>query len=321
MTDPTALDDRKERREVVEQRRDRLRLSHEAGYGTVSFLSVSFGVVAAVGKVVLAVGVVLALIRAIGVDTGELSEDDWRRWGVAAGVFVVALGLGAGLTAGYVAGRMARRAGLLHGLVAALSTVVVAAIAFGIAYAEDGVDVIVNRLEQQGAPDDGWAGIVAVTVLAAIAAAVVGGVLGGTAGERWHQRLADRALDPARGPAADLEKSRQRLEKAEARLERQREKALQRGVLMPTRTTGETPVTVFDGDADAEVEKPEQPGTVVATSEAPAPTPSPEDGPDESEPVAYEHTQREDEDDEAFMARLRRDLRGGEAAERTSEEV
>lgn len=229
---------RQHRREAVEQREDRLRLSQEAGFGTVSWFSVAAGVLAAYGAFAVAAGIAAAVLNAVGLETEKISDNDWKTLGAGAGLVVAAIFLAAYCFGGYVAGRMARRAGLFHGLLVCLFGVLVLVVVAAIAHAEDGTSALLDRLDSLGIPTTGdeWAGVGSVAGIGALVALLVGGLLGGAAGERWHQRLAARALDPGYGPQADLERNQRKLEKAEHRLTRRREKAEQRGVLTPTRT-------------------------------------------------------------------------------------
>lgn len=239
-----AIEDRNQRRAVVEQRQDRLELAREAGFGAVSAVGVAAGVTSALGAAAVALGTGATALNVVGVDTGTMNDGDWRNLGVVvAAVGVVAL-LGAFLFGGYVAGRMARRAGAIHGVLVGGIALVTLGVALGVAHLQDATVAVVDRLDALGAPTAGaeWAGIGSVVAVATVVAMVGGGLLGGVRGERWHQRLADRALDPSVGPEADLVKQQARLERAERRLARKREKAEHRGVLVPSRhTSGETP--------------------------------------------------------------------------------
>ncbi len=263
-----AIEDRGERREVVEQRRDRLGLVREAGFSKVSGVSVAAGVLAACGAFVLLVGVAAAIVRVAGIDADAMSDNDWRSRGAAAGVAGAAALLGAFFLGGYIAGRMARRAGLLHGLLVGAFGIVVVAMAAAIGHLEDGSEAIADRLEVLGAPTAGrdWAGIALVIGAAALVAVLAGGVLGGVRGERWHQRLMDRALDPRFGPEAELGRRQRELEEAERRLEREREEAERRGVLVTSREAPAETETTADATTEA-----------TAEEDAPEPEPSPRD--------------------------------------------
>jgi len=251
------IEDRDERRAVVEQRQDRLELARQAGFGAVSGVGVLAGVMTVVGVCAVAFGIAATLVNVIGVDTGGMDDDAWRNAGVMAAAVTVLVLLAATLLGGYVAGRLARRMGAVHGALVCGVGVIVFGIAFGVAHLQDATAAVVDRVEQLGVPTAGseWTGIAAAAGAAAVLAMIVGGVLGGAHGERWHQRLTDRALDPAVGPEADLVREQRRLERAERRLASKREKAQRRGVLVPSRhTSGEIPAVKWDEAAAATTE-------------------------------------------------------------------
>jgi hypothetical protein len=257
-----AIEDRDERRVVVEQRQDRLELAREAGFGTVSGVAVAAGVMAALGAFAVAFGIAAAFVNAIGVDTATLSESDWRNFGVMVATASVLVLLAAFFFGGYVAGRVARRAGGLHGAVVGGAGAVTLALAVGIAHVQDGTTAVVDRFEDFGAPTaaSDWTGVAAVAGVAAVLVVLAGSLVGGVRGERWHQRLMDRALDPAVGPEADLVRQQQRLERAERRLATKRERAERRGVLVASRhNSGETPAVKWDEAAAATTESSPEP--------------------------------------------------------------
>jgi hypothetical protein len=258
-----AIEDRDERRVVVEQRRDRLELAREAGFGGVSAIAVIAGVMTALGVCAVGLAIAAALVNSIGIDTESLSDGDWRNLGVIGAAATIVVLAAAFLAGGYTAGRMARRAGAVHGaLVCGFGTAALG-VAFGVAYLEDTTVAVVDHLDGLGAPTAGadWAGIGAVAGVVAIVTVVLAGVLAGVQGERWHQRLMDRALDPAVGPEADLVRQQRRLERAEERLARKREEAERRGVLVASRhNSGEIPVVKWDEAAAAPTEASPQPG-------------------------------------------------------------
>jgi hypothetical protein len=251
------IEDRDERQVVVEQRRDRLELAREAGFGAVSGVAIAAGVMTALGVCAIAFGIAAAIVNAIGIDTEAMSDGDWRSLGVIAATATVVVLMAAFAFGGYVAGRVARRAGAAHGALVCGFGIATLGVAFGVAYLEDVTAGIVDSLERLGVPTESadWAGIGAVAGIAAIVAVVAGALLGGLQGERWHQRLMDRALDPAVGPEADLVKQQRRLERAERRLASKREKAERRGVLVASRyNSGETPAVKWDEAAAATTE-------------------------------------------------------------------
>jgi hypothetical protein len=185
---------------------DRVALVREAGWGKVSWFSVVCGIFAAYGAFVIVLGAASAVLSAFGVDTDELSDNDWTRLGwVAAGAVAVVL-LVAYWIGGYVAGRMARRAGLLHGALVLVFGIVILVVVAAIAHVEEGTDAILDRLDSLGIPTsrDEWTDVGTVAGISALVAMIVGSLAGGRAGERWHQRLTRRAADPDIGPDAEL---------------------------------------------------------------------------------------------------------------------
>jgi len=160
------------------------------------------------------------VLHPLDISLDGLTDNDWQRLGLVAGLLSAAALLGAFSFGGYAAGRMARRTGLRHGVLVFGVGVVVLAWAAGIAGVEGAAAAIRDRLESFGAPTDTstWFGVAVVTGAAALGGMLLGAVLGGVRGERWHQRLAARALDPDIGPEADLraEAERQRIAAAKA---------------------------------------------------------------------------------------------------------
>lgn len=184
---------------------ERVALVREAGWGKVSWFSVAAGIFAAYGAFVIVLGAVSAVLSAFGVDTDELSDNDWKRLGWAAAGAVALTLLVAYWIGGYVAGRMARRAGVLHGALVLVFGIVILIAVAAIAHIEEGTDAILNRLDSLGVPTsrDEWTDVGTVAGISALAAMIIGSLAGGRAGERWHQRLTRRAADPDVGPDAD----------------------------------------------------------------------------------------------------------------------
>jgi len=220
MSSRVHIDDPDERQRWIEGRRERLELAREAGWGGVSWFSVAAGVLTALGGFALCVGIAAAVLHPLDISLGGLTDNDWQRLGLVAGLLSAAALLGAFSFGGYAAGRMARRTGLRHGVLVFAVGVGVLAGAAGIAGVEGAGAAIRDRLESFGAPTDTstWFGIAIVTGAAAFGGMLLGAVLGGVRGERWHQRLVARALDPDIGPEADLraEAERQRIAAAKA---------------------------------------------------------------------------------------------------------
>ena len=215
--------DADERQMWVEGRHDRLELAREAGWGGVSWRSVLAGVFVAYGVIGACIGIVAAVLNPMGFTLDNLSDDDWQRVGLIAGLVAAAVFLGAFTFGGYTAGRMARRAGLRNGVLVAVLGVALLVVLAAVAQLEGATSAIVDRLESLGAPTDGttWYGLGVLSGAVALGGMIIGGVLGGVRGERWHQRLVVRAANPDIGPEADLraeaERQRRAAEKALAR--------------------------------------------------------------------------------------------------------
>ena len=189
-----------------EGRGDRLELAREAGWGQVSWYGVAAGVLTALGVVTVCVGVAAAVLPALDLTTGTLTDGEWTRLGLGAAVVAALVLIGGFALGGYTAGRMARRAGLRHGVLVLVVGVVAIAAAIGIAALEGAGSAARDRLADLGVPtgDSSWGGIALLTAGVALVGALTGSLLGGVRGERWHERLVARALDPDVGPEADL---------------------------------------------------------------------------------------------------------------------
>jgi hypothetical protein len=187
-------------------KRERLEMAREAGWGHVSWLSVIAGVLVAVGTFAVAVGVAAAVLQPLGITAESFSDDEWRRLGLIAGLAAAVVLLASHALGGYVAGRMARRAGLRHGLLVFVVGAAVLAAAAAIAQLEGGLPAIRDRVESLGAPtgDSIWTGVGVLAGAVALAGMLFGSLLGARRGERWHQRLVLRAVDENIGPEADL---------------------------------------------------------------------------------------------------------------------
>jgi hypothetical protein len=215
--------DTDERQTLVEGKSDRRELAREAGWGGVSWGSVVAGVFVAYGVIGACIGIAAAVLYPMGFTLDNLSDDEWQRVGLIAGLVVAGVLLGAFTFGGYAAGRMARRAGLRNGVLVVVLGVVLLLVVAAVAQLEGAISAITDRLESLGAPTDGttWYGLGASSGAVALAGMILGGALGGLRGERWHQRLLVRAANPDIGPEADLraeaERQREAAEKALAR--------------------------------------------------------------------------------------------------------
>ncbi len=211
---------------VVENRGDRKALAADAGLGSLSVLSILAGVLTAYGAFVLLLGIAVAIVDAVGIDT-DLVTTDYEQLGVVGGLIVAALLLASYLFGGYVAGRMARRAGALNGLaVAVLGLVIAAAVAALVRWSAD-TESIVTGLRSLGVPTtaDEYGQAFTVAGIASLAAVLIGGFIGGGWGERWHGKLLARAVDPTIGTEAA---ARQRAESEMARAEQERTGSFER---------------------------------------------------------------------------------------------
>jgi hypothetical protein len=227
----------------VEDRRDRVALARDAGWRRISFASVLAGVFVAYGAFAILIGIVSAVLDAVGVDTKSLSDADWRNIGAgsAAALFLVLL-----LTyfyGGYVAGRMARRSGFMHGVLVFVFGVLLLVLAAGLVYVLDGTDAIRDQLRDLGAPtsSDKWIDIGSAAGIAGALAMLIGAAFGGMRGERWHQRLIERAADPTYGPEA--------VARAQAAREAQRNADQERQAEQRTAASAQPSEATTDDDA------------------------------------------------------------------------
>ena len=191
----------------------------EAGYSTISPLSVIAGVVCAYGAFAIVAAIVGSILTSMDVDT-EFRTDDWTSTGAAAALASAIVLFLAYLFGGYVAGRMARRSGMLHGVLVFITSLVIGAIVGGVVGAVAEGDEVEQNLRSIGIPTttDQLEDVAIAGVIASLAAVLLGSLLGGILGERWHTKLARRAADPTIGPAADMR--RRADEEDEARDER-----------------------------------------------------------------------------------------------------
>jgi hypothetical protein len=187
--------------EPIETPSDRAALTHEAGIGKLSFISVLAGVLVAYGAFAVLAALAGAAVVGIGLDT-DLSANDWAEWGVGSAIVVAVVLLVAYLFGGYVAGRMARRAGLLHGLAVFILAVVIVALVAAVTAAQADTGAIRGNLRSLGIPTTGaeWGDVGTLAGIGSLAAMLVGAVLGGMLGERWHTKLTRRAASPDYGP-------------------------------------------------------------------------------------------------------------------------
>jgi hypothetical protein len=178
--------------------------AQEAGFGTISPLSIAAGVLSAFGAFAIVASIVGAILTQVDVDT-EFRTDDFTSSGAVAALASAVVLFLAYLFGGYVAGRMARRAGVLHGVLVFVTSIVLGAVVGGVVSAIGDNADIESNLRSIGMPTT-WDQVSDVSIVGAIvslAAVLVGAVLGGALGERWHTKLARRVADPAIGASAE----------------------------------------------------------------------------------------------------------------------
>lgn len=191
----------------------------EAGWRTISFVSVLAGTLVALGAVALLAAAAGAGGSALGVDTDGVSTDEWRQAGLVAGAVSAVVLFGSFFFGGYTAGRMGRRAGAAHGLLVFLMTIVMlgGVALLGWAVADDvSADSLRGDLRDEGVPTDEntWGDIGIGVGIAAGVAMLLGSVLGGIKGDRWHGRLAAAVVEH-REAMVDEERERTRRQHTE----------------------------------------------------------------------------------------------------------
>lgn len=209
---------------LIETRRDRRALADEAGMGPFSLPSVLAGVLVGYGAFGVVAAITAGVLNAIGVDTTELTDNDWRQLGIggaAAVCFVLFLSWFFG---GYVAGRMARRAGAMNGLLVFVFGILVAAGVGAVVGTQADSEVVMDNLRSFGIPTSGeeWTAIGSIAGICAVVSMLLGSLLGGMKGERWHGLLVSRAHDatvveyePEHMETLDEERERTRRERPE----------------------------------------------------------------------------------------------------------
>ena len=202
----------------------------EAGFGTLSPLSVLAGVLCAYGAFAIVAAVVGAALAAADVNT-EFRSNDWTGSGAVASLASAAVLFIAYLFGGYVAGRMARRAGLLHGALVFVVSLIVGGVAGGVVSALADNNDVENNLRSIGVPTsmDQLTEVAVAGAILSLVAVLVGSLLGGTLGERWHTKLARRVADPEIGTTAD-ERARLEAEEAARRARLDNDDAIRRDV-------------------------------------------------------------------------------------------
>lgn len=178
--------------------------ARDAGFGSLSILSVLAGVVCAYGTFAVVAAIAGAVTNAADIAT-EFRTDDWTSSGAAASAITAAVLFVAYLFGGYVAGRMARRASMLHGFAVFVATLVLGAIAGAVVTGIADNAELEQNLRSIGIPTswDQVTGVAVAGVIVSLAAILLGSLIGSWLGEHWHTKLARRAVDPAYGPQSD----------------------------------------------------------------------------------------------------------------------
>jgi hypothetical protein len=187
----------------VERAKDRRALAHEAGLGSISWVSVLGGTCAAYGlaAAVLAIAGGVAVLIHGGSNFSDLSPYTFK---VTTGIIVALVLFLAFLFGGYVAGRMARRSGVTNGLgVFVLGVILAVGIGVWVREAGGGPS-LAKTLRDVGAPTTWhqWRAEGVLFGIITLAAMLIASIIGGASSERWHTMLSKRALDPTVGPSA-----------------------------------------------------------------------------------------------------------------------
>ena len=188
----------------TERRRDRRALAEQAGVGSISWVSVLAGTLAAYGFTAALLAIVGGIAAAInnGSDFSSVAAGDLK---LSAGIIVAVTLFFAFLFGGYVAGRMALRSGVANGLgVFVLSVILAVGIGVWVRDAGGGSS-LTSTLRNVGAPTTwhAWRAVGTIAGAISLVAMLFGSMIGGADGERWHAKLVRRALDPTVGANAD----------------------------------------------------------------------------------------------------------------------
>lgn len=187
----------------VESTKERRHLVKDAGFPTISFVSVVAGFLVALGAVALIGAIVAAVGSELGLSTDGVSTQEWRDAGIGGAVAAAVVFFLAYFFGGYTAGRMGRRAGALHGGLVFLLSIVVFGVVAVLAAVFGDADSARSALQDEGIPTDAdtWSDIGIGAGIATLVAMLLGSVLGGMKGERWHGKLLSAYADrhePAR---------------------------------------------------------------------------------------------------------------------------
>jgi hypothetical protein len=214
------------RKNQVENSRDRRALAREAGLGSVSWISVLAGALAAYGLTAVLLAIAGGIAAAVN-SGSNFSNVSWSDLKAGTGIIVGVILFVSYVFGGYVAGRMARRSGHLNGLAVFFFGVLLAlAVGLWVKLAGGGSS-ITTTLRNVGAPTTWheWRDVGTVAGIASLAGMLIGSMVGGVLGERWHSKLLARAMDPNLGPEAEQRAAAERAAEAEAAAAEQREAA------------------------------------------------------------------------------------------------
>ncbi len=188
----------------VESGKDRKTFIHDAGMGSVSFLSILAGTLVAFASFAVLLAIVGAILAAVGLDTATLTANDYERLGIGGAVVAALVLFLSYFFGGYIAGRLARRAGALNGGLVLVLAILIGAVVAVLVGTQTDTESVAADLRVLGVPTSGsdYGAIATVAGVVTLLAMIAGAVLGGLKGERWHGKLAARALRPDVGPAA-----------------------------------------------------------------------------------------------------------------------
>lgn len=228
--------------------------ARDAGFGSLSLISVLAGVVCAYGTFAVVAAVAGSITGSADVAT-EFRTDDWTSSGAVASAVTAVVLFVAYLFGGYVAGRMARRSSLLHGVAVFVAALVLGALAGGLVAAlADGAEVEDNlRSIEIPTTWDQVSGVAIAGALVSLAAILLGSLLGAWWGERWHTKLSRRAVDPDYGPQAEAW-DRAAAAEVDAHRRLRRDHALQRDVDAHQRATSDDETLDLTDQDEAERE-------------------------------------------------------------------
>ena len=175
-------------------------------FGGIDVPASLVGMLTALAFLVLFAGLVGAAIGTVGYQTGlDGNEEELSIASLAGGVVALFL---AYLLGGWTAARIARYDGVRNGLMTGVWTIVLAAVASGLAaWLGSEYDVLRNVDLPQWFSRDALATGAIVSGIVAVATMLAAGALGGGWGERFHRR-ADQAIVATRSGGIGLETER-----------------------------------------------------------------------------------------------------------------